>query len=292
MKDYYEILQVSPNAEPEVIAAAYRRLARKYHPDAYAEADATERMKELNEAYEVLGDPAKRAEYDRIRSHAKAGARWDEREDPRPPPSEEPPEPPKAAQRSKRGTTLVVSGLLGLVVLGVAIGIGVWLAMGAIDEDNGASPEGTGGSLMGVSLPAATPATVPTPDLSSFAKDWWRHGFGISIDANGVGTASWRVYKWCSDDPSPPCDAVVENRIISGGRATLVFDRVDGVTAFGRVSSSSDQLTLASGSEVLLTLLPYDMAMLRHNGYETTLCGPNFGGLAPKSVFETYPCGA
>ncbi|MBI5054814.1 MAG: DnaJ domain-containing protein, partial [Chloroflexi bacterium] len=49
-KDYYEILQVSPNAELEVIEAAYKRLARKYHPDYNESPDAVQRMQELNEA--------------------------------------------------------------------------------------------------------------------------------------------------------------------------------------------------------------------------------------------------
>ena len=62
-KDYYLILQVQPSAEPEVIQAAYRRLARKYHPD--VEDDSPARMQDLNEAYEVLSRPDKRAAYDR-----------------------------------------------------------------------------------------------------------------------------------------------------------------------------------------------------------------------------------
>ncbi len=67
-KDYYAILQVDPRAEPEVIEAAYRRLSLKYHPDVSEEADAGHRMRELNEAFEVLGDPARRRAYDRDRS--------------------------------------------------------------------------------------------------------------------------------------------------------------------------------------------------------------------------------
>jgi hypothetical protein len=65
--DLYEVLQVSPNAGAEVLEAAYRRLARKYHPDAGAE-PSVERMAELNGAYETLRDPLKRAAYDRGRS--------------------------------------------------------------------------------------------------------------------------------------------------------------------------------------------------------------------------------
>jgi hypothetical protein len=67
-KNYYAILQVDPRAEPEVIEAAYRRLSRKYHPDVRGDADAGQRMREFNEAFEVLSDPAQRRAYDRRRS--------------------------------------------------------------------------------------------------------------------------------------------------------------------------------------------------------------------------------
>src|SRR5512136_2511657 len=63
-RDYYKVLQVDREADPEVIAAAYRRLSLKYHPDTNRAGDATLRMQEINEAYEVLKDPAKRARYD------------------------------------------------------------------------------------------------------------------------------------------------------------------------------------------------------------------------------------
>jgi len=61
------MLQVNPRADPEVIQAAYRRLASKYHPDVESSSEATERMKLLNAAYEVLSDPVKRMEYDMSR---------------------------------------------------------------------------------------------------------------------------------------------------------------------------------------------------------------------------------
>ena len=67
MRNAYEVLQVSPNAEPEVIDAAYRRLARKYHPDTSSHPDAHSRMQELNWAYEILNDPVSRSRYDRSR---------------------------------------------------------------------------------------------------------------------------------------------------------------------------------------------------------------------------------
>lgn len=68
-KDYYKILGVGTDADLKAIKTAYRKLARKYHPDVSAETDAAERFKEVAEAYEVLGDEKKRAEYDEIRKY-------------------------------------------------------------------------------------------------------------------------------------------------------------------------------------------------------------------------------
>lgn len=73
--DPYKILQVDPEAEDEVIAAAYRRLARKYHPDTAAGPEAHGRMEALNAAWEVLGNPARRAAHDRQRALQAAVAR-------------------------------------------------------------------------------------------------------------------------------------------------------------------------------------------------------------------------
>src|SRR5512135_2185429 len=71
--DYYKILQVDPSAEDEVIKAAYKRLALKYHPDTNKSPDASQRMKEINEAYQVLSNPTKRASYDI--THSGSGGR-------------------------------------------------------------------------------------------------------------------------------------------------------------------------------------------------------------------------
>ena len=79
-KDYYDIIGVKRDASQDEIKRAYRKLARKYHPDVSKEADAETRFKELGEAYEVLKDPEKRAAYDQL------GANWQSGQDFRPPP--------------------------------------------------------------------------------------------------------------------------------------------------------------------------------------------------------------
>lgn len=74
--DLYRVLQVDPSADPEVIEAAYRRLALKYHPDHNrGDSQAEAHMKRINEAFRVLGKPTLRADYD-----ARSGARLPELE--------------------------------------------------------------------------------------------------------------------------------------------------------------------------------------------------------------------
>ncbi len=73
-KDYYEILGITRSATDKEIKSAYRKLAKKYHPDVNKAADAAEKFKDVNEAYEVLSDPQKRQRYDNLGSNWQAGS--------------------------------------------------------------------------------------------------------------------------------------------------------------------------------------------------------------------------
>ena len=79
-KDYYKIMGVARDVSQDELKRVYRRLARKYHPDVSKEKDAETRFKEVQEAYEVLKDPEKRAAYDQL------GSNWRQGQDFRPPP--------------------------------------------------------------------------------------------------------------------------------------------------------------------------------------------------------------
>jgi curved DNA-binding protein len=79
-RDYYARLGVERTASADDIKKAYRRLARKYHPDVNSQPDAEDRFKEIGEAYEVLSDPEKRAAYDAL------GANWQDQQNFQPPP--------------------------------------------------------------------------------------------------------------------------------------------------------------------------------------------------------------
>lgn len=79
-QDYYETMGIKRDATQDEIKRAYRKLARKYHPDVSKESDAEKKFKEVGEAYEVLKDPEKRAAYDQL------GSQWQNGQDFNPPP--------------------------------------------------------------------------------------------------------------------------------------------------------------------------------------------------------------
>ena len=130
-QDYYRILQVDPDATPDQIKAAFRRLALIYHPDLAKDPQAPEQMKRLNVAYEVLRDPSKRAEYDQLRlSQADTSPVHVPVEVPVDPPFE-PARPERPARRSSRRAARprawMRSGLnvVAIVLIAVAV-LFVW----------------------------------------------------------------------------------------------------------------------------------------------------------------------
>jgi len=132
-RDLYEILQVHHSAEPEVIEAAYRRLARMYHPDVNSDPAAAQYMKDINLAYELLRDSVKRAQYDRSRKGQSDSSSQKRRK----PSSSGTPRPPREPRRQSTPTTsaqtptgerwgwgtswIVGLGILGMMIVGIVI---------------------------------------------------------------------------------------------------------------------------------------------------------------------------
>jgi curved DNA-binding protein CbpA len=109
--DPYKTLQVDPEAEDEVIQAAYRRLARKYHPDVAPGAEAAARMAAINAAWELIGEPAARAAFDRQRAGASTAPSSNDRDTTAPAPG--PPAPTTPSGRATPGTGQAPPGTAG-----------------------------------------------------------------------------------------------------------------------------------------------------------------------------------
>ncbi len=144
----YEVLQVSPKAGQEVIQAAYRALARAYHPDVNPSPDAARQMRQLNAAYGVLSDPERRARYDAMRqrpARARRGVHLDEvplEEDSAQPQPARPsyirPVPPSPAVVPPAPTPRLgrLLGVLFFMVLMIGAAVyGLWLIAGALEDE-------------------------------------------------------------------------------------------------------------------------------------------------------------
>jgi hypothetical protein len=109
---------VDPSAEDEVIAAAYKRLSLKYHPDTNAGPEATRRMQEINEAYSVLKDPYKRRQYDQMQRSGYREAPYEPPPWSSPPPRSSPPPgpPPGPPRREPVRKTTPQQALASMVV--------------------------------------------------------------------------------------------------------------------------------------------------------------------------------
>jgi hypothetical protein len=129
------------------------------------------------------------------------------------------------------------------------------------------------------------------PALAPFARAWSRHGMTLNLDQAGHGELTWRIYRWCQDDPAPPCDRLQNNVIDPGGGAAIAFTRVDGRTAYGVVIGSADIDTLDIGP-VSLTLRDDGTAALQQGGEPMVLCGPDFTSSDSPAVQRESLCGA
>lgn len=128
MKDYYDILGVSPTSEAVVIRAAYKAMMLRYHPDTNKSPDSEERSKEINEAFSVLNDTEKRARYDGQRAGFHGGGSDGGNSNP-PPPPKTPPTPKASEGEGKSEPSerqLKTAGVNGAYVLGAcAIAISI-----------------------------------------------------------------------------------------------------------------------------------------------------------------------
>ena len=131
--DPYEVLQVSPHASSDVIRAAYRVLARNYHPDVSTSPAAALRMQELNAAYHALIDPVRRAEFDARLQIGRAQMAASRRLSP-PRRGKVVVLDPSSTPGVRRARPLVLALMLGLLLLvAVALVLGVSLALDALD---------------------------------------------------------------------------------------------------------------------------------------------------------------
>lgn len=229
--DYYEILHVSARADRKAIVAAYRRLARKYHPDLSSDAVATERMRDLNDAVEILADPHQRAEYDARRAKLHG--------------QEAPPEPeslhptlyragdvPSAALRTRRPkksrTALVPIGGAAGIILGLLTVMAIQLASDAgKGRESVTGPDATTVTASPVSsatpaaaglsaTPASPPVTPPVIGSGTFSNGAWLVGEEI---APGV----WRALRsrTCSWKRLASVEGGVEDVAGSGSYLTV-----------------------------------------------------------------------
>jgi hypothetical protein len=111
--------------------------------------------------------------------------------------------------------------------------------------------------------PPAAPAATALRGLAPLVGDWTGHGGGIHIGADGQGQATFRAYRFCTDDPTPPCDTMNGNAIVDGGRAQfrLTVAGAPG-TATGQVTSSNDPEAFQPGFVVTVNLTSGDVLLV------------------------------
>jgi hypothetical protein len=122
--------------------------------------------------------------------------------------------------------------------------------------------------------PAPTSTTAGRPDVTLFAGYWYQHGANVTINRDGTGNAVWRVYSWCQDDPTPPCDGVQQNGsesvIINGGHAQFRVVAVNRYEATFEITGSTEPTFIPNG-RVQFVLHKHDEMSIGNRG---PFCGP------------------
>ena len=227
--DHYEVLQVSPNAEPGVIIAAYRRLAQTYHPDVNPDPRAHERMRRLNRALEILSDPTKRAEYDRRRLRQLALRHMAEQ--PRVPYG-------TLYGEGQAGGWRARLARLSLGWLAIAVGLGVVLAALVMTLVRDTSDSGGGPAIERSTTGTAARSTGPDVAGASAAPSPTTSPSGSGTFSNGT----WLV----GEDIAPGMWRAIRSRTCSWKR----FSSIEGAT----------DTVAGSGSSLTVEIRPTDAA--------------------------------
>jgi hypothetical protein len=111
--------------------------------------------------------------------------------------------------------------------------------------------------------PPVAPAVSAVAGLGSLIGDWKGHGGGVHIGADGLGQATFRAYRLCTDDPTPPCDAMSGSTVLDGGHAQFRIkpSTVPG-TATGEVTGSNDPAAFQPGFAMTVNLTSGDVMLV------------------------------
>lgn len=111
--------------------------------------------------------------------------------------------------------------------------------------------------------PPVAPAVSALPGLASLTGEWTGHGGDVHIGADGQGQVTFRAYRFCNDDPTPPCDTMSGSTIVDGGHAQFRLKPSSAPgTATGQVTSSNDPEAFLPGFAMTVNLMPGDVILV------------------------------